>query len=73
MIRRVDRRNAFMMLVVKVFFAFFALIVLAIASDIFLRILNINTTLFAGLVEVIIFIYLTVKLMLKIYKKAIYR
>ena len=62
-----------MMLVVKVFFAFFALIVLAIASDIFLRILNINTTLFAGLVEVIIFIYLTVKLMLKIYKKAIYR
>ena len=66
------RRNIFMILVIKLFVAFFALIALGVISDIVLRMLNINTTLFAGLVEVIIFIYLAVKLMLKIYKKAIY-
>ena len=61
-----------MILVIKLFVAFFALIALGVIGDIVLRMLNINTTLFAGLVEVIVFIYLAVKLMLKIYKKTIY-
>ena len=62
-----------MILVIKLFVAFFALIALGVMSDIILKTLNINTTLFAGVIEVIIFIYFAVKLMLKIYKKAIYR
>ena len=66
------RRNIFMISVIKLFVAFFALIALGVMSDIILKTLNINTTLFAGVIEVIIFIYLAVKLMLKIYKKAIY-
>ena len=61
-----------MILIIKVFVAFLALIALGVMSDIILKTLNINTTLFAGLVEVIVFIYLAVKLMLKIYKKTIY-
>lgn len=61
-----------MILVIKVLAAFFALIVLGVMSDIILKTLNVNTTLFAGLVEVIVFIYFAIKLMLKIYKKAIY-
>lgn len=63
------RRNIFMILVIKLFVAFFALIALGVMSDIILKTLNINTTLFAGLVEVIVFTYFTVKLMLKIYKR----
>ena len=66
------RRNIFMILVIKLFVAFFALIALGVIGDIVLRMLNINTTLFAGLVEVIVFIYFAIKLMLKIYKKTIY-
>lgn len=58
-----------MILVIKLFVAFFALIALGVISDIALRTLNINTTLFAGLVEVIVFIYLAIKLMLKIHKR----
>ena len=61
-----------MILVIKVFIAFLALIMLGVMSDIILKTLNINTTLFAGVIEVIVFIYFAVKLMLKIYKKAIY-
>lgn len=63
------RRNIFMILVIKVLIAFFALIALGVMFDIILKTLNINTTLFAGLIEVIIFIYLAVKLMLKIHKR----
>ena len=63
------RRNIFMILVIKLLAAFLALIMLGIMSDIILKTLNINTTLFAGVIEVIVFIYLTVKLMLKIYKR----
>ena len=63
------RRNIFMILVIKVLATFLALITLGVISDIALRTLNINTTLFAGLVEVIVFIYLAVKLMLKNYKR----
>ena len=66
------KRNIFLILVIKVFVAFFALIALGVMSDIILKTLNINTTLFAGVIEVIVFIYFAVKLMLKIYKKAIY-
>lgn len=66
------KRNIFMILVIKLFVAFFALIALGVMSDIILKTLNVNTTLFAGVVEVIAFIYLAAKLMLKIYKKAIY-
>ena len=61
-----------MILVIKLFVAFFALIALGVMSDIILKTLNVNTTLFAGVVEVIAFIYLAAKLMLKIYKKVIY-
>ena len=58
-----------MILVIKLLAAFLALIMLGIMSDIILKTLNINTTLFAGVIGVIVFIYLTVKLMLKIYKR----
>ena len=61
-----------MILVIKLLAAFFALIALGVMSDIILKTLNINTTLFAGVIEVIVFIYFAVKLMLKIYKKTIY-
>ena len=67
------RRNIFMILVIKLLAAFFALIMLGVIGDIILRVLNVNNTLFAGLIEVVVFIYLAVKLMLKNYKKAIYR
>ncbi len=63
------RRNIFMILVIKLFVVFFALIALGVMSDIILKTLNINTTLFAGVIEVIVFIYFAVKLMLKIYKR----
>lgn len=66
------KRNIFMILVIKVFVAFLALIMLGVIGDIVSRMLNVNSTLVAGLVEVVVFIYLAVKLMLKIYKKAIY-
>lgn len=66
------KRNIFMILVIKVFVAFLALIMLGVMGDIVSRMLNVNSTLVAGLVEVVVFIYLAVKLMLKIYKKAIY-
>lgn len=61
-----------MILVIKVLAVFLALIMLGVIGDIVLKTLNINTTLFAGVIEVIVFIYFAVKLMLKIYKKAIY-
>lgn len=67
------RRNIFMILVIKLLAAFFALIALGVMGDIISRMLNVNNTLVAGLVEVVVFIYLAVKLMLKNYKKAIYR
>lgn len=63
------RRNIFMILVIKLFVVFFALIALGVMSDIILKTLNINTTLFAGVIEVIVFIYFAVKLMLKIHKR----
>lgn len=63
------RRNIFMILVIKVLAAFFALIMLGVMADIVSRMLNVNNTLFAGLVEVVVFIYLAVKLMLKNYKR----
>lgn len=66
------KRNIFMILVIKVFVSFLALIMLGIMSDIILKTLNINTTLFAGLVEVVVFIYFTMKFVSKNYKKAIY-
>lgn len=62
-----------MILVIKLLAAFLALIMLGIMSDIILKTLNINTTLFAGLVEVVVFIYFTMKFVFKNYKKAIYR
>lgn len=63
------RRNVFMILVIKLFVAFFALIALGVMGDIISRMLNVNNTLIAGLVEVVVFIYLAVKLMLKNYKR----
>jgi hypothetical protein len=63
------RRNIFMILVIKLFVAFFALIALGVMSDIILKTLNINTTLFAGLVEVIVFTYFTVKFVLKNHRR----
>ena len=63
------RRNIFMILVIKLLAAFFALIMLGVIGDIILRVLNVNNTLFAGLIEVVVFIYLAVKLMLKNYKR----
>lgn len=66
------KRNIFMILVIKVFVAFLELIMLSVMGDIVSRMLNVNSTLVAGLVEVVVFIYLAAKLMLKIYKKAIY-
>lgn len=63
------RRNIFMILVIKVLAAFIALIALGVMADIVSRMLNVNNTLFAGLVEVVVFIYLAVKLMLKNYKR----
>ena len=63
------RRNVFMILVIKLFVAFFALIALGVMSDIILKTLNINTTLFAGLVEVIVFTYFTVKFVLKNHRR----
>ena len=58
-----------MILVIKLFVVFFALIALGVMSDIILKTLNINTTLFVGVIEVIVFIYFAVKLMLKIHKR----
>lgn len=58
-----------MILVIKLLAAFFALIMLGVIGDIILRVLNVNNTLFAGLIEVVVFIYLAVKLMLKNYKR----
>ena len=63
------RRNVFMILVIKVLAAFLALIMLGVMGDIVSRMLNANNTLIAGLVEVVVFIYFAVKLMLKIYKR----
>ena len=67
------RRNIFMILVIKVFVAFLALIMLGVVGDIISRMLSMNNTLIAGLVEVIVFIYFTMKFVSKNYKKAIYR
>lgn len=67
--RQKYRTNEFMILVIKLFVIFFALIALGVMSDIILKTLNINTTLFAGVIEVIVFIYFAVKLMLKNYKR----
>lgn len=67
--RQKYRTNEFMILVIKLFVVFFALIALGVMSDIILKTLNINTTLFAGVIEVIVFIYFAVKLMLKIHKR----
>ena len=64
-----QKRNIFMILVIKLLVAFFALIMLGVLGDIILRVLNVNNTLFAGLIEVVVFIYLAVKLMLKNYKR----
>lgn len=58
-----------MILVIKLLAAFLALIMLGVIGDIILRVLNVNNTLFAGLIEVVVFIYLAVKLMLKNYKR----
>lgn len=58
-----------MILVIKVLAVFLALIMLGVIGDIILKTLNINTTLFAGVIEVIVFIYFAVKLMLKIHKR----
>lgn len=58
-----------MILVIKLFVSFLALIMLGVVGDIVSGMLNANNTLIAGLVEVIVFIYLVVKLMLKIYKR----
>lgn len=58
-----------MILVIKLFVAFFALIALGVMSDIILKTLNINTILFAGLVEVIVFTYFTVKFVLKNHRR----
>lgn len=63
------RRNIFMILVIKLFVAFFALIALGVMSDIILKTLNINTTLFAGVIEVVVFIYFTTKFVLKNHKR----
>lgn len=63
------KRNIFMILVIKVFVAFFALIALGVMSDIILKTLNVNTTLFAGLVEIVVFIYFTTKFVLKNHKR----
>ena len=63
------RRNIFMILVIKLLAVFFALIMLGVIGGIILRVLNVNNTLFAGLIEVVVFIYLAVKLMLKNYKR----
>lgn len=71
--RQKYRTNEFMILVIKLFVVFFALIALGVMSDIILKTLNINTTLFAGVIEVIVFIYFTMKFVSKNYKKAIYR
>ena len=58
-----------MILVIKVLAAFLALIMLGVMGDIVSRMLNANNTLITGLVEVVVFIYFAVKLMLKIYKR----
>lgn len=58
-----------MILVIKLFVAFFALIALGVMSDIILKTLNVNTTLFAGLVEIVVFIYFTTKFVLKNHKR----
>lgn len=66
---KMQKRNIFMILVIKLLAAFFALIMLGVMADIVSRMLNVNNTLFAGLIEVVVFIYLAVKLMLKNYKR----
>lgn len=58
-----------MILVIKLFVAFLALIMLGVVGDIVSGMLNVNNTLIAGLVEVVVFIYFAVKLMLKIHKR----
>lgn len=67
------RRNIFMILVIKLLIAFIALIMLGVMGDIISKMLNVNNTLVAGLVEVVVFIYFTAKFVSKNYKKAIYR
>ena len=63
------RRNIFMILVIKALAAFSALIMLGIMGDIVSRMLNINNTLVAGLVEVVVFIYFTAKFVSKIIRR----
>ena len=63
------KRNIFMILVIKVFVAFLALIMLGVMGDIVSRMLNVNSTLIAGLVEVVVFIYFTTKFVLKNHKR----
>ena len=58
-----------MILVIKLLVAFFALIMLGVLGDIVSRMLNANNTLVAGLVEVVVFIYFTIKFVLKNQKR----
>lgn len=58
-----------MILVIKLLAAFLALIMLGVIGDIILRVLNVNNTLIAGLVEVVVFIYFTTKFVLKNHKR----
>lgn len=63
------KRNIFMILVIKLFVVFFALIALGVMGDIVSRMFNMNNTLIAGLVEVVVFIYFTTKFVLKNHKR----
>lgn len=58
-----------MILVIKLFVAFLALIMLGVMGDIASRMLNANNTLIAGLVEVVVFICFTTKFVLKNHKR----
>lgn len=58
-----------MILVIKLLVAFIALIAFGVMGDIISRMLNVNNTLVAGLVEVIVFIYFTTKFVLKNHKR----
>lgn len=72
--KRIRRqRNVFMILVLFTLGVFIATIMFGILVDLFLNITKVNNTLFIGIVEVVAFILVAIKVLKKISKEAIYK
>ena len=71
--RKILNRNKFMILVLFTLGVFIATIMFGILVDVFLNLTKVNNTLFIGVIEVIIFILVVIKVLKKISKEAIYK